>query len=193
MAGNPFVAVADLTAFGIDTEGREEIAFQLIDSVVSAVRDAAGVPITRVTSEVVLPGTREQFLPLPGGPIRGVAEVLIDGRPVSDWKVRDGRLWRPAGWQGQSADVTVTWDHGLDRAPEDIVKLVCTFVAAGLNEAEEGAGERRGKSSIRIDDYQESFTRGDDEVVDLTELPDRVKRSLAARFGAGGASVTGTY
>ena len=49
-----------------------------------------------------------------------------------------------------------------------------------------------GVSSERVDDYQISFTRGDDEVVDPTEIPPRTRQMLRDRFG-GSAHVTGSY
>lgn len=193
MAVDPLATLADLEGFGIAVpDDQAVLAERLIESVTSQVREAAGSAITEATSDVVLPGTREQFLPLPGGPIRSVSSVHVDGLEVTDFKVRSGRLWRPWGWRGQHVDVTVVWTHGLPEAPADITKLVCTLVAAGLHEQVEGIGERRGRQYMSIDDYREGFTTGDTEIVDLTELPERTRRMLASRFG-GGAHVVGTY
>ncbi|WP_258933203.1 hypothetical protein [Nesterenkonia pannonica] len=75
-------------------------------------------------------------------------------------------------------------------------KLAVNLVAAGLNEAtsEGGLASRRGLVSRQesIDDYslQESFVRGEDEVVDLTEIPDRTRQWLRERFSSQ-AFVTG--
>lgn len=191
MAFSPLATVADLTGFAVDFTGRETLAENLLASVSEGVRDAAGVPITRTTSTVVLAGTREQYLPLPGAPVRAVTAVTLDGVPVTDFKLREGRLWRPAGWSGMWADVSVTYDHGFDEVPADVVRLVCVFVAAGLNTAAE-LGTHRGLQYESVDDFRRGFLAGGDEVVDPTELPQRVRDSLRARF-SGGAHVTGGY
>ncbi len=189
----PLATPADVAKLGVDTSDAELTAF-LLDSVSTAVRDAAGSPIVKTTVTVTLPGTREQFLPLAGSPIRGVDTVTLDGAVVSDWKLRDNRLWRAEGWREQHVDVEVTYSFGLDTVPADIVKLVATLVAAGINESVDGgAGSRRGLAYARIDDFQEGYLQGDAEVVDLTEIPQRTKDALRKRFSAGGAYVTGSY
>lgn len=193
MAPEPLATVADLSALGIDTTDTALVG-SLLASVSAAVREAAGVMISRATSTIRLEGTREQWLALPGAPVVAVTAVELDGTAVNDHRVVGGRLWRPGGWQSTYApsEVRVTLTHGYDPVPADIVKMVCTFVAAGVHEVTEGIGSNRGKSSERADDYQISFTRGEDEIVDMTELPQRTKDALRARF-SGAVAVTGTY
>jgi hypothetical protein len=190
----PLATPEDVAKLGVDTSDTELVAF-LLDSVSSAVRDAAGGPITSMTSTVTYPGTREQFLPLVGSPIRSVDRVVLDGRdlPDDDWLLRDTRLWRAQGWIGQHKNVDVTYTFGLDTVPADIVKLVATLVAAGINEAADGVASKRNLAYMRIDDYQEGYLQGDNEVVDLTEIPQRTKDALRKRFSAGAAYVTGSY
>ena len=183
---------ADLEARGLPSDPAS-LAGELLASVSAAVREAAGAPISRVTVDLTLTGTREQFLPLHVTPIVLVEAVAIEGRAVADWKLRDGRLWRPGGWGGQHQDVTATVTYGYEPVPADIVGLVCSFVGAGLiAHAEGGLVRDRGISYERIDDYQYGLRSGDDEIVDVTELPQRVKDSLRARF-SGQAHVIGTY
>lgn len=190
----PLATPEDVARFGVDTSN-VDLTSSLLDSVSSAVRDAAGGPITKTTVTVTLPGTQEQFLPLLGSPIRSVDRVVVGGSeiPLTHVKLRDGKLWHAQGWRGQHVDVEVTYTFGFDETPKDIVKLVATLVAAGINEAAQGVGERRGLSYVRIDDYQEGYTQGDSEVLDLTEIPQRTKDALRARFSAGSAYVTGAY
>lgn len=188
----PLATPDDLAAYGFAVpEGF--LAHMLLESVSAAVREAAGSPISVSTSTATLAGTREQFLPLPAGPVREVASVLLDGAEVMDYKIRDQRLWRPAGWGAQHVDVEVTWTHGLEPVPADVVQLVCMLVGAGLNQAAQGElGPDRRIAYESIDDYRIGFRQGDAEVVDPTEIPDRVKASLRARFG-GQAVVTESY
>lgn len=188
-----FDALATLTDLGVYvTVTDTALANALLAAVSSEVREAAGVPITRATSTVTLAGTSEQFLDLPGWPVRTVETVTLDGVAVTDYKIRDARLWRAYGWYDQSVDVVVTYDHGLDEVPADLVRLVCMFTAAGLNAAAGGFGAHRGVAYERGDDYQIGYQQGSDEVVDPTALTDRVKADLSARFG-GSAAVTGGY
>ncbi len=182
----------DVAALGVDVSDAQFVHF-LLSSVSDAVRDAAESPITVTTVTITVPGTKEQFVALPGSPIRSVDTVLLDGVSVGDYKLRDGKLWRPAGWVGQHADVEVTYTFGLDEPPADIRKLVATLVAAGVNERADGVASKRGLAYTRIDDYQEGYRQGSDEVVDLTELPERTRKALRTRFAAGGAYVTGSY
>lgn len=199
MAFVPLATVADLTALNVDITGKEVLADSLLASVSEAVREAAGVPITRESSTVSFGTEASRRIELPARPVVSVESVALDGVALTagvDYVLRDGHLWRLDGmWHQHGAvpsELTVAFTHGFAAVPADIVKLVCTFVAAGLNEAEDGAASTRGVSSERIDDYQVSFTRGDDEVVDLTELPERTRRMLRARFSGGGPSVVGT-
>lgn len=187
----PLATLADLESYGFEAPD-EVLATALLDSVSAAVREAAGAPISVVEATVVLPGTREQFLPLVGAPVRVVHEVSLDGKAVTDFKPRGAYLWRAAGWVGQHADVEVTYEFGYDPVPADIIKLVCMFVGVGLNAAASGEGLVRDRSLAyeSIDDYRYGLRQGDDEVVDPTELPRRVREDLRRRFG-GAVGVTG--
>lgn len=193
----PLVTVADLESFGVEIED-SGLAEKVAEAVSAGIRDAAGTPITRATSTVELYGVQGEFLQLPAGPVLEVAEVTYNGDSLADWKLRNGMLWRRHGWGGIADDITVTFTHGWDPVPADVVKLAVNLTAAGLNEAtsEEGMASRRGLVSRQqsIDDYshQESYVRGEDEVVDLTEIPDRTREWLQARF-SGQAFVTGSY
>ena len=189
----PLATVEDLEAYGFDTSDQALVG-ALLSAVSAAVREAAGTAISVVDTTVSIPGTQEQFLKLPGAPVREVREVKIDGTGVTDWKLRGNRLWRPSGWYGQHCDVEVEFAFGLDPVPADIVKLVAMFVGVGLSAAasDEGLVRDRAMAYESIDDYRYGLRQGDDEIVDQTELPERVKRSLHARF-SGAASVTGVF
>ena len=185
---------ADLSARKIKVTDAALVA-SVLDSASAAVRDAAGVAITRQSTTINLTGSPEKWLPIPLAPVRGVSAVSIDGETVTDYRLRDGRMWRLAGWGNwyEPSDVQVTVDHGVDVVPADIVDLVCTLVAAGVVAATEGAYDpRRGISSERVDDYQVSFTRGPDEVVGVMVLPERTRAWLRQRFG-GGVYVSGGF
>lgn len=187
----PLAYLSDLTTHGISTTNAA-LAQSLIDSVSEDVREAAGCPITVTESVYTTGGVAEQFLPLPGGPIRSVTSVTVDGVAVTDFKIRDGRLWRSGGWGDIDVDVVVEYVHGYDVPPADITRKVCLHVAAGLAAAADGFAGHRGVAYARIDDYHIGYMQGDAENVDPVELTDREKVDLRNRFG-GGVYVTGGY
>ena len=73
----------DVAALGVDVSDAQFVNF-LLSSVSDAVRDAAESPITVTTVTITVPGTKEQFVALPGSPIRSVDTVLLDGVSVGD-------------------------------------------------------------------------------------------------------------
>lgn len=156
----PLAYLSDLTTHGISTTNAA-LAQSLIDSVSEDVREAAGCPITLTTSVYTTGGVAEQFLPLPGGPIRSVSSVTLGGVAVTDYKIRDGRLWRSYGWGDIDVDVEVTYTHGYDAPPADITRKVCLHVAAGLAAAADNFAGHRGVAYERGDDYQIGYMQGD--------------------------------
>lgn len=193
MALAPLATVDDMGTYcpGVDTSNTA-LVNGLLASVSAAVREAAGVTISSTTSTVTVTGSTDRWLRLPGGPVTAVSAVEIDGVAVTDYKLRDGMLWRASGWSGpcEPADIDVTYTQGYDPVPADIVRLVCLLTAAGITQDADGYGTR-GMAYTSVDDYREGYRQGEDEVVDHTELPERTRADLAARFG-GGAFVTGS-
>lgn len=180
----------DLAARGLVVTAEETtVAETYLDVASTAVREAAGVPISQTTSTVTLEGSVTEWLTLPGVPIISVASVEIDGEAVTDWRLRSHRLWRACGWStgcGPS-EVDVTQTHGLADVPADIVDLVCRIAATALADYRadpDGAGLAAGDiRSERIGDY--SVTYGGEGLITSMELPDYLRERLAARFGGG--------
>lgn len=191
MALDPLATVADLEARGVTVEAAETaIVGTYLAEASTAVREAAGVPISQTTSTVDLEGPDDsQWLTLPGPPIQSVTAVEIDGQAVTDWRLRSHRLWRAGGWStgyGPS-EVTVTQNHGLPTVPDDIVGLVCRIAAAVLvhYRAQPGGEGLAAKDirSERIGDYAVQY--GDGGRITEIELPEYLREQLAARFGGG--------
>ncbi len=176
----------DLSAHKVDVSD-EGLVAALLASASSAVREAAGCSITTTTGSVTLTPHGERWLGLPGYAITAVSAVAIDGTAVTDYTLANGALYRERGWgyTHKPAFVNVTYTQGLAECPADIVDLVVSLVAAGVARAEDGYNPQRGVSSERIDDYQRSFTRGEDEVVAPMELPVSTRQWLSERFGGG--------
>lgn len=190
MALDPLATVADLTSRGLDVEpGETAVTVTYLDVASAAVREAAGCPISQATSTLTLTGEADQWLTLPAPPVTAVAAVLLDGEPVTDWRLRNGRLWRPGGWTAADgpSEVEVTQTHGLPTTPPDIVDLVCRIAAAALmayRSDDDGAGlAAQDIRAERIGDY--SVTYGDTGLITTMELPDYLRERLAARFGGG--------
>lgn len=191
MALEPLATVDDLAALKIDTSDAALVT-ELLAAASSAVREAAGSPITQGTWTLELPGDRDRSLRLPAQPVVSVDAVLIDDREVTDWRLVGGQLWRAGGWSGGFLPslVTVTYTAGLPSAPPDIVNLVCSMVGAALTLANESGYESRGDVvSERVDDYSVQYasdvaTRSAGPL----ELPPLTVERLRNRFG-GGATV----
>jgi hypothetical protein len=198
MALAPLASVADLTARGV-TLDPSEVAFVnvTLDSASAVVRDAADSPISETTSTVTMPGDLGQWLRLPGLPVQAVSAVLLDGTAVTDWKLRSGSLWRASGWQSGDApsEVTVTYVHGLPEVPADVVDLVCRMTGQALlafreNDDALAALADKPLSQERIGDWSATYSYA--PAYSVMELPEAVRRSLAARFGNGTARTVRT-
>jgi len=186
----PLATLADLAALGLSVDGTETTIVETYLAVASAaVREAAGSPISQTTSSVRLEGEADQRLRLPGSPVTDVATVLLDGKAVTDWRLRSDRLWRHGGWTACDgpSEVTVTYTHGLPEVPADIIDLVGRLVAGALasyRADDDGASlGTQVVTSERIGDY--AVTYGGDGLATDMELPAYLRERLAARFGGG--------
>ncbi|MCZ2261581.1 hypothetical protein [Isoptericola sp. QY 916] len=193
MALPPLASTDDLEARGIDTTPESRVA-ALLDAASAAIRHAAGCAVTRQTSTVTLWTEPSRRIELPAKPVHSVSSVVLDGEPVTDYKLRGSGLWLDGYWQMPGdipGELEVTFDSGYDEVPADVVDLCCSLVAGGLASAEDGYDPKRGMGYERIDDYQYGMATGDDEVVSVMELPASTRDWLRGRF-AGGAAVVGT-
>ena len=191
----PLATEADLLGYGVDT-ANETLVGMLLASASSAVRDAAGVPISRTTSVIKMGSEPGQGLKLPGGPVLDVTSVSIDGEPVTDWKLVDGHLWRACGWQpryGLPRLSEVEFEHGYDPVPADVVHLVCLLVSSAASSIEDGFQSKGNLAYESIDDYRIGYQQGADSSTSVMELPERTRRWLRDRFGDGGVHVVGAF
>lgn len=190
MALQDIATVADLTARNVAVPAGVD-AGSFLEAAQDAVRDAAGVPITRETFTVTIGGRPDEWLPLPGQPVVSVTGVLIDGAAVTDWKLVDGQLWRADGWQtrcDEPSNVTATITGGLAAPPKDIVDLVCSLAGLGMSKAASGEYASVGDLvSVSIDDFTEQHGNygAKDRRAGPLELPPATRDWLAARFGGG--------
>lgn len=191
MALDPLATAADLDARGFDTSDTSRTAAALA-SASAAVREAAGGPISQVTSTIKVAVPHGPWLDLPVTTITSVGSITTEsGAEITGWKLLGQRLWRSGGW-GWTCDpseLTVTLTHGLADVPADIVSLVCDLAGADL--LSDGDAHDVRVQSEAIDDSRTTWQTGADATVSVFELPERTRLMLARRFG-GGAYVTGS-
>lgn len=178
-------ALAEATDLPAAWQGNAD-ADRALSVATAVVRDAAGVAISRETSTVVVEATRGNLLRLPG-PVVSVASVDLDGCALTtdDYETLPYGLWRHCGWGRFPAPVTVTYTHGLEVVPDDIVDLVCQLAVAWLQHRSEGGGSTAGLKSVRIDDAAESYTDESAGQVSPVFIPEVTRNWLARRFGGG--------
>lgn len=192
MTLSPLATIADLEARGVTVTTDETGAVNTFLDVASAiVREAAGSPISSVTSTVTLEGVRDARLHLPSRPVTDVDTVLLDGNPVVDYTLTGNALWHPCGWQRghQPSSVVVAYTAGYATVPADVVDIVCRLAARALvsfRSTPDGTGiADRTPLQERIGDYSAtySYTAQFSDV----ELPQYIRDRLSARFGPGPA------
>lgn len=151
-------------------------------AVSTAIREAAGSPITETTATICVPGSVTSWLDLPG-PVRNVSAVTFGDTVLTadDFRVWPDRLWRAEGWGGPDIPVTITYTLGLPEVPADIAHLACELVAMMAS----GSIDHR-VSSEGVDDYRVTYRDG---AVTALDLPQRTRDALRARFSGGVSSV----
>lgn len=196
MALPPLATTNDLDARTI-TWDDQDLAETYLAVASASVRDAAGVPISRVTSTVNLYGDGGQWLRLPGPPVVSVASAVLDGETLDDWALVEGFLFRQCGWTvcgPLPKPVVVTYTHGLADVPADVVDLVCRMAGAAIKLAEGGEG---GSGLVvdrvvseRLGDYAVTYDKasGTTEM----ELAQATRDRLRSRFGGTSAAMVGT-
>lgn len=184
--------IDDCRRFKVQVEGRETEAEALLEVASSSITAAAGSPIIRGSHTVVLPGVDRKRLPLPFRPIVSVESVLIDGVLDTNWKLIGDCLYRADDWASPNmpTSVQITFTAGFTNVPEDIKRLCCSMVAAGLAQTENGGLKTHaGIAYERIDDYQVGYTQGENALVDVMQLPEATCKMLRSRFGSPGLAV----
>lgn len=189
MALATLAVAADLSARGIPITNTTGVAAMLA-AASAAVREAAGCAITKLTSTVTMSTDQSRRIELPARPVHSVTTVVLDGVTLvsgTDYYLRGSSLWRDTPWHLRDeipGVLTVTFVHGLDEIPADVVDLVCALAGAGLAAITAGYASTVGKEYESIDDYRVGYTTGADAVASLMEIPERTRASLRRRFGS---------
>lgn len=194
----PLATLFDLAKAGVTLQtGEQDLATRYLEVASAAIRQAARVPITQVTSTVEIEGTIDQWLRPPGVPVISVGTVAIDDVVKTDYVLRSGQLWRAWGWSDWFTPSLVTLTDlvaGLPDTPIDIVDLACRMVVSALvaqRSSPDGSGLAT-TGTVRqetLGDY--SVTYASSGMITEMQLPSSLAEQLAARFG-GGVSVVGS-
>jgi hypothetical protein len=120
------------------TPEQESRAFAVLTDASSVVRNYARQTFTLVEDDVAyIEGTAEQWLYLPERPVIEVTEISMGGAQLVDgqWNVQGDALFRYDGWNSryylsgggwnQPNTIAVTYTHGYEVIPEDVIAVVC--------------------------------------------------------------------
>lgn len=158
----PLATLEQLADFrGVAADATDVKALRHLEGASGVFRSLARQTISLVEDDVVeLEGTWVQHLHLPERPVLEVSDVAIvhPGRgttTVADGTLeitRRGLLRRSGGWGGPAATVRLTYTHGWDPVPDDIVEVVCAMATRRMSNP-------RGVISRTIDTYSEAFAQ----------------------------------
>lgn len=147
-------------AFSDDETDRAEA---LLADASALVRNYTRQHVTRVVDDTAtLEATREAWLYLPQRPVVSVSAVSIGGAPlaVGQWAVQGDALYRFLGWGryrgsfglwNQPDTIAVTYTHGYDTVPDDIVRVVCKLAQASWLNREGYRSASVGGVSVTLD------------------------------------------
>lgn len=197
------------TRLGVETpaEGTPEYnqILALLEDASGEMRAVIGQDLTRATSTVqlYLDGTevrrhsgrqlRMGYVALPAVPVVLIQEVQVNGAtiPPSEMLLRHNTLYIPDVHMEDWLEVTYT--HGFETLPEELVKWTCVLAASTLSAVEKtGAlGTTAGISqhSRTIDDYTEGWANYSGYKAPGMSVPPEIGVRLRALYGGGGISV----
>lgn len=79
-------------------------------------------------------------------PIVEISKVEIEGRELmrGSWRLEQetGNLWRWGGWWACRQGIGVTYSHGFEELPADVLMVICGMAARGLQQSQPGGDMR---------------------------------------------------
>ena len=166
--------------FAASEQARADRVIDIAEAEVQAYCDRVSI-VQQADDVLALSGLRTAELELPGGPVSAVSSVEVDGEPVDGWALVGDVLLRSTSrlvvWGSPYATLTVTYTHGYEEAPAEVVAAVL-LVAARTFEVPAGVrSEQLGAESVTYAPTESGLTQQE--------------RSLLRRFHRG--AMTAVY
>lgn len=127
-----------------------ERALAVLEDVSAAVRNYTGQTLTAVTADTIRLRVHGQRVSLPQRPVTDVSAVTgtagtavtysWDGLEIVNLALAGVVNWFETTTTTPPTVVDVTYDHGYDSVPDDIVSVVCNVAARALSAGPEMAG-----------------------------------------------------
>ncbi|ROT29668.1 hypothetical protein [Micromonospora sp. HM5-17] len=155
----------------------------LVEIGTAVVQAEAGQRLVAVTDDsVTLLGTTDSWLDLPERPVTAVSSVAVDGTAVGDYRLFGARLWRSCGWAPsplEPSTVTVAYSHGYASDAQEL-QLARGAVLAVVRD---WAANPTAATSLRIDDYAETYSALAARLETTTHLRAALRRQYGRRGG----------
>ena len=184
----PFATVADLAGrLGVAVPTGGSAAYTQMDAALedasNDLRGVIGQAINFGSSTVSVRATPGGYVRLPAVPAVEVESVLHDGEAVGWYRLVDSATLLVPSDYGRT--LTVTYSHGWQTIPGELVKWACVLAAASIAAAKSGnLGLAGGLSSVGVDDARASWATNVGEQGEGVSLPGRVAERLRATYGA---------
>lgn len=155
----------------------------LVEIGTAVVQAEVGQRLVAVTDDsVTLLGTTDSWLDLPERPVTAVSSVAVDGTAVGDYRLFGARLWRSCGWAPsplEPSTVTVEYTHGYASDAQEL-QLARGAVLAVVRD---WAANPTAATSLRIDDYAETYSAVTARLETTTHLRAALRRQYGRRGG----------
>ena len=155
----------------------------LVEIGTAVVQAEVGQRLVAVTDDsVTLLGTTDSWLDLPERPVTAVSSVAVAGTAVGDYRLFGARLWRSCGWAPsplEPSPVTVAYSHGYASDAQEL-QLARGAVLAVVRD---WAANPTAATSLRIDDYAETYSALAARLETTTHLRAALRRQYGRRGG----------
>lgn len=146
-------------------------------------RAAGGQRVVDATSTAVIDVVADcwdPWLELPQFPVRAVATVTLNGTVITDWYLRQQKLWRADGWRGSTTEpaqaIVEGYQHGYLTGSQYLeFARDCTLSLAGM-----GYGNPGGVTSEAIDDYKVTWAEANARM----QVTEDMRAAIADAYGA---------
>lgn len=127
-------------------------------------------------------GDTQSWLDLPQRPVTAVTSVTLDGESVTDWTRFGSRLWRACGWAASAcapSTVGVVYSHGYADGDQGLQ----LGRGATLSVVRESAANPGAATSLKIDDYAETYSAVSARLEASPTLRSALRRQYGRRAG----------